>query len=64
MKYPLAKKPDHVSSNDLDHCSIMILDDTGVIKNWNKGAENIKGYTSEEITGSNFSVLFTEDKFI
>ncbi len=61
MKYPLAKYPDHVSSNDLDHCSIMILDDTGVIKNWNKGAENIKGYTSEEITGSNFSVLFTED---
>ena len=61
MKYPIEKYPDQLSNNDLDHCAILILDDNGVIKNWNKGAENIEGYTPEEIIGRKFSILFTEE---
>lgn len=43
-----------------DHAIIM-LDKDGIIMDWNKGAENIKGYTPNEIIGKHFSVLYTED---
>jgi len=31
------------------------------IENWNKGAEKIKGYTADEILGSNFEVFYTPE---
>ncbi len=41
--------------------AIYMLDPTGVITNWNPGAERIKGYNAEEIIGRNFSQFFTEE---
>jgi PAS domain S-box-containing protein len=37
--------------------AIILLDKDGTILNWNKGAQNIKGYKDEEIAGKNFSVF-------
>jgi PAS domain S-box-containing protein len=39
--------------------AIILLDADGIIQNWNKGAEKIKGYTEEEIKGKNFHIFYT-----
>jgi PAS domain S-box-containing protein len=41
--------------------AIYLLDPNGVIKSWNCGAQRIKGYSAQEIIGSNFSVFYTDD---
>jgi PAS domain S-box-containing protein len=41
--------------------AIIILDVDGHVMTWNKGAENIKGYKSEEIMGKYFSVFYTRE---
>src|ERR1700686_4531363 len=38
--------------------AIFMMDAQGRILSWNAGAERIKGYTSEEIIGRNFSCFF------
>ncbi|MET0658041.1 MAG: response regulator [Steroidobacteraceae bacterium] len=40
--------------------AIYMLDTTGIVVNWNKGAERIKGYSREEIIGRDFSVFYTD----
>jgi PAS domain S-box-containing protein len=35
--------------------AIYMLDPSGVITNWNAGAQRMKGYTAEEIVGQHFS---------
>lgn len=40
---------------------IFMLDPEGHIVSWNLGAERIKGYTEEEITGRHFSVFYPEE---
>lgn len=42
--------------------AIIILDPEGYVLSWNKGAEQIKGYTAGEITGRHFSVFFTDEE--
>ncbi|CAM4023636.1 PAS domain S-box protein [Flavobacterium antarcticum] len=49
---------------EIDDYAVLILDEKGTIENWNKGAENIKGYTAEEIIGKNFSVFYTEEDIL
>ncbi len=41
--------------------AIFILDTDGRVAYWNAGAERLFGYTAEEITGEQFSVLFTPE---
>ncbi|WP_166260640.1 sensor domain-containing protein [Marinobacter salicampi] len=36
------------------------LDENGIVRSWNSGAENIFGYTPEEIQGCSASALFTQ----
>ena len=38
--------------------AIFVLDPDGVVSSWNLGAERIKGYTEEEITGKHYSVFY------
>jgi diguanylate cyclase (GGDEF)-like protein/PAS domain S-box-containing protein len=38
--------------------TVLMLDPTGAILNWNVGAQRMHGYTGEEIIGQNFSRLF------
>ncbi|MDO9453012.1 MAG: sensor domain-containing diguanylate cyclase [Stagnimonas sp.] len=40
---------------------IYLLDPEGVIRSWNRGAENITGFTEAEMLGRPFENLFTED---
>ncbi|CAM6055310.1 unnamed protein product [Sphagnum tenellum] len=41
--------------------AIFLLDPKGVIISWNVGAERIKGYSAEEVTGRNFSMFYTKE---
>ena len=41
--------------------AIYMLDPTGVVTNWNSGAQRIKGYMPSEIIGQHYSVFFTEE---
>ena len=40
--------------------AIYMLDPNGVVTNWNRGAQRIKGYRTDEIVGQNFSCFYTE----
>jgi PAS domain S-box-containing protein len=41
--------------------AIFALDDTGHIISWNPGAQNIKGYSPDEIIGKHFSIFYPQD---
>jgi PAS domain S-box-containing protein len=41
--------------------AIFMLDRDGVVSNWNRGAELIKGYKADEIIGQHFSRLYTAE---
>ena len=38
--------------------AIFLLDPTGHVSTWNRGAERIKGYRPEEIIGKHFSIFY------
>ena len=40
--------------------AIFVLDASGHIRTWNQGAENIKGYTADEVIGRHFELFYTE----
>ena len=41
--------------------AIFTIDPQGFVTSWNRGAERMKQYTSEEIIGAHFSLLYTPD---
>ncbi len=41
--------------------AIFLLDPTGHILTWNRGAERIKGWTADEIIGMHFSIFYPEE---
>ena len=41
--------------------AIYMLDPSGIITNWNTGAERLKGYTANEIIGSHFSQFYSKE---
>ena len=41
--------------------AILLLDKDGTVKNWNLGAEKIKGYKTEEIIGKSFRIFYTPE---
>jgi PAS domain S-box-containing protein len=43
-------------------CAIYMLDPSGVIVNWNSGAERLKGYSAAEIVGQHFSKFYTREE--
>jgi PAS domain S-box-containing protein len=45
---------------EISDYAILFINEKGIIENWNKGAEKIKGYKAEEIIGKNFSIFYTE----
>lgn len=55
----------HMMVSEIQDYAIFYLNKEGVIENWNKGAEKIKGYNATEIIGRHFSIFYTDqDKFI
>ena len=47
-------------SNQRDY-AIYMLDPSGVVTSWNRGAKRFKGYEAQEIIGQHFSVFYTEE---
>lgn len=46
-------------TNEVEDYAIILLSKEGLIENWNKGAEKIKGYSADEIIGKHFRVFYT-----
>jgi PAS domain S-box-containing protein len=41
--------------------AIYMLDPSGIVSNWNAGAQRIKGYGPSEIVGQHFSIFYTDE---
>ncbi len=41
--------------------AIIMIDANGIVLNWNRGAELVKGYSAKEIIGKHFSLFYTEE---
>lgn len=48
----------HKMVDEVKDYAILLMDSNGIIENWNKGAEQIKGYKAEEIIGKNFRIFY------
>ena len=51
----------HLMVGEVQDYAILYLSKDGIVENWNKGAEKIKGYTAEEIIGKSFAAFYTEE---
>lgn len=49
----------HRMIDEVEDYAILLLSPDGIIENWNKGAEKIKGYTAEEAIGRSFRMFYT-----
>jgi PAS domain S-box-containing protein len=45
----------------IEEYAIILLDSTGNIKSWNKGAEKIKGYKAAEVIGKNYRIFYSKE---
>lgn len=57
----LAEKRFRLLVDAVGDYAIFLLDPTGIVSSWNKGAYRINGYSSEEIIGQHFSCFYTPD---
>jgi PAS domain S-box-containing protein len=48
----------HKMIDEVEDYAIILLDKEGIVQNWNKGAEKIKGYKESEIVGKSFSTFY------
>jgi PAS domain S-box-containing protein len=46
---------------EVEDYAIIILDVHGNVQSWNKGAENIKGYSASEITGKSYKLFYPSE---
>ena len=51
----------HKMVEEVEDYAILLLDVNGIIQNWNKGAEKIKGYKESEIVGKSFTLFYPEE---
>ncbi|HEV2354629.1 MAG TPA: PAS domain S-box protein, partial [Puia sp.] len=51
----------HLMIEEVEDYAILMLDPQGVIRNWNRGAQKIKGYTEQEIVGNHFRIFYTRE---
>jgi len=51
----------HLMIDEVQDYAILSLNRNGEVQSWNKGAEKIKGYKSEEIIGRSFSTFYTKE---
>jgi PAS domain S-box-containing protein len=47
--------------NEIEDYAILMLNRDGIIQNWNKGAEKIKGYTANEVIGKSFKIFYRQE---
>lgn len=46
---------------EIEDYAIILLDKTGHIENWNRGAQSLKGYNADEIVGRSFTTFYTDE---
>jgi len=51
----------HRMISQVQDYAIILLSTSGVIENWNKGAEKINGYKAAEVVGKNFRIFYTPE---
>ena len=51
----------HQMVAEVQDYAIILLSKEGIIQNWNKGAEKIKGYTEQEAMGKSFRIFYTPE---
>lgn len=51
----------HKMVEEVEDYAIILLDPNGIVQNWNKGAEKIKGYKESEIVGKSFETFYREE---
>ena len=51
----------HLMVEEVQDYAILYLNENGIVENWNKGAQKIKGYRADEIIGKEFSRFYTEE---
>ncbi|HEY4147902.1 MAG TPA: PAS domain S-box protein [Chitinophagaceae bacterium] len=62
-KLKMSEERHHQMIAEVQDYAIILLDEHGIIRNWNAGAEYIKGYSSSEAIGKSFEIFYpTEDR--
>lgn len=51
----------HLMIEEVEDYAIVLLSTDGIIQNWNRGAEKIKGYTEQEVVGKSFRIFYPEE---
>jgi len=51
----------HILVDSVEEYAIYMLDPSGNVVTWNKGAQKIKGYAAKEIIGKNFACFYTAE---
>lgn len=51
----------HSMVEEVQDYAIFYLNTEGIIENWNKGVEKIKGYKEDEIVGKHFSIFYPKE---
>lgn len=46
--------------DEIEDYAIILLNTKGIIQNWNKGAQKIKGYEPEEVIGRHFRIFYPQ----
>jgi len=57
----LSEERYHQMIAEVQDYAIILLNQDGIVENWNTGAEKIKGYTAAEIIGRRFDVFYTPE---
>jgi len=60
-KLRLSEERYHQMIAEVEDYAIILLNEHGIIENWNTGAEHIKGYTSDEVVGKKFDLFYTPE---
>ncbi len=47
--------------SEIEHYAIFLINPDGYVSTWNAGAEQIKGYTEDEILGAHYRTFFPEE---
>jgi PAS domain S-box-containing protein len=59
--------PEHLAEltrlmiEEVKEAAVFFLDVNGIIESWNRGAEDMKGFTAEDAIGSHLSLLYTDE---
>jgi len=57
----ISREQHHKMIDEIQDYAILLLDSSGIIQNWNMGAEKIKGYTESEVIGKSFRIFYTDE---